>query len=158
MACHEESTEAERRRMTNGGAEGIQTPDPLIANQMLYQLSYSPIRVRVMMRMIPDSFEQWSRSVDFAALERLLAGKELMRKTRRVCLMHSGGAGENCTRAWGFCRPLPYYLATAPMSRRSSEAKPDGIKRTQPQRGSQAKPGGPDNTWPRSDRKGAISA
>lgn len=26
----------------NGGAEGIQTPDPLIANQVLYQLSYSP--------------------------------------------------------------------------------------------------------------------
>ncbi len=27
----------------DGGAEGIQTPDPLIANQMLYQLSYSPM-------------------------------------------------------------------------------------------------------------------
>jgi hypothetical protein len=31
-------------QVTNGGAEGIQTPDPLIANQMLYQLSYSPTR------------------------------------------------------------------------------------------------------------------
>ena len=30
------------RNGTNGGAEGIQTPDPLIANQVLYQLSYSP--------------------------------------------------------------------------------------------------------------------
>ncbi len=25
-----------------GGAEGIRTPDPLNANQMLFQLSYSP--------------------------------------------------------------------------------------------------------------------
>lgn len=28
-----------------GGAEGIRTPDPLVANQMLYQLSYSPNEV-----------------------------------------------------------------------------------------------------------------
>lgn len=28
-----------------GGAEEIRTPDPLVANQMLYQLSYSPVRV-----------------------------------------------------------------------------------------------------------------
>ena len=32
-----------RNGVTNGGAEGIQTPDPLIANQVLYQLSYSPV-------------------------------------------------------------------------------------------------------------------
>jgi hypothetical protein len=30
------------RDESNGGAEGAQTPDPLIANQVLYQLSYSP--------------------------------------------------------------------------------------------------------------------
>jgi hypothetical protein len=29
----------------NGGAEGIRTPDLLIANQPLYQLSYDPIHV-----------------------------------------------------------------------------------------------------------------
>ena len=29
-------------------------------------------------------------------------------------LLQIGGAGGNCTHAWGFCRPLPYYLATAP--------------------------------------------
>ena len=28
--------------MRNGGAEGTRTPDPLLAKQMLYQLSYSP--------------------------------------------------------------------------------------------------------------------
>ncbi len=28
----------------DGGAEGIRTPDLLIANQPLYQLSYDPIR------------------------------------------------------------------------------------------------------------------
>jgi hypothetical protein len=27
-----------------GGAEEIRTPDPLVANQMLYQLSYSPTK------------------------------------------------------------------------------------------------------------------
>lgn len=27
----------------NGGAEEIRTPDPLLAKQMLYQLSYSPM-------------------------------------------------------------------------------------------------------------------
>ncbi len=32
-----------KNKEINGGAEGIQTPDPLIANQVLYQLSYSPI-------------------------------------------------------------------------------------------------------------------
>ena len=32
------------RRASSGGAEEIRTPDPLVANQMLYQLSYSPIR------------------------------------------------------------------------------------------------------------------
>ena len=26
-----------------GGAEGIRTPDPYVANVMLYQLSYSPV-------------------------------------------------------------------------------------------------------------------
>ena len=34
-----ESTSADE---SNGGAEEIRTPDPLVANQMLYQLSYSP--------------------------------------------------------------------------------------------------------------------
>jgi hypothetical protein len=29
--------------MNDGGAEEIRTPDPLLAKQMLYQLSYSPI-------------------------------------------------------------------------------------------------------------------
>ena len=28
--------------VTNGGAEGIRTPDPLLAKQVLSQLSYSP--------------------------------------------------------------------------------------------------------------------
>ena len=27
---------------SNGGPEGIRTPDPLVANQVLSQLSYSP--------------------------------------------------------------------------------------------------------------------
>lgn len=30
------------RSESNGGAEEIRTPDPLLAKQMLYQLSYSP--------------------------------------------------------------------------------------------------------------------
>ena len=28
--------------------------------------------------------------------------------------METGGAGEDRTRAWGICSPLPYCLATAP--------------------------------------------
>ena len=28
----------------NGGGKGIRTPDPLLAKQMLYQLSYAPER------------------------------------------------------------------------------------------------------------------
>jgi hypothetical protein len=31
--------------LLNGGAEGSRTPDLLIANETLYQLSYDPIRV-----------------------------------------------------------------------------------------------------------------
>ena len=30
------------RSESNGGAEEIRTPDPLLAKQVLYQLSYSP--------------------------------------------------------------------------------------------------------------------
>ncbi len=33
--------------LLNGGAEGIRTPDLLIANQSLYQLSYDPIPPKV---------------------------------------------------------------------------------------------------------------
>ena|GEM_PF-4535083 len=29
------------KRVVNGAGEGIRTPDPLITNQMLYQLSYA---------------------------------------------------------------------------------------------------------------------
>src|SRR3989338_3357683 len=33
----------------------------------------------------------------------------------RICwCLVNGGAGGNRTHAWGFCRPLPYCLATAP--------------------------------------------
>ena len=32
----------QRDGITYGGAEGIRTPDPLLAKQVLYQLSYSP--------------------------------------------------------------------------------------------------------------------
>ena len=39
LACHEESRNC---GTTNGGAEEIRTPDPLLAKQVLYQLSYSP--------------------------------------------------------------------------------------------------------------------
>jgi hypothetical protein len=30
------------RRLDRGGAKGTRTPDPLLAKQVLYQLSYSP--------------------------------------------------------------------------------------------------------------------
>jgi hypothetical protein len=33
------------RHHPDGGAEEIRTPDPLLAKQMLYQLSYSPLGV-----------------------------------------------------------------------------------------------------------------
>ena len=36
MACHE-------AHRSNGGVEGIRTPDPLLAKQVLYQLSYNPM-------------------------------------------------------------------------------------------------------------------
>ena len=31
---------------SNGGAMGIRTPDPLLAKQMLYQLSYGPTNIK----------------------------------------------------------------------------------------------------------------
>jgi hypothetical protein len=34
-----------RDAIENGGAEGIRTPDLLIANETLYQLSYDPIKM-----------------------------------------------------------------------------------------------------------------
>ena len=37
----------ERRLKSNGGAEGSRTPDLLIANETLYQLSYDPIHQRL---------------------------------------------------------------------------------------------------------------
>ena len=37
------STKADGLGWSNGGAEEIRTPDPRVANAMLYQLSYRPI-------------------------------------------------------------------------------------------------------------------
>ena len=39
----------DRRLKSNGGAEGSRTPDLLIANETLYQLSYDPIHQRLAM-------------------------------------------------------------------------------------------------------------
>ncbi len=44
-----------------------------------------------------------------------------MSKIQSVGLL--GGAGGNCTHAWGFCRPLPYYLATAPIEERAKSIR-----------------------------------
>ena len=43
------------RNESNGGAEGIRTPDPLLAKQVLYQLSYSPTMKRDIIILIQPS-------------------------------------------------------------------------------------------------------
>gem|GEM_PF-1453300 len=43
MACHERIRP--KADESNGGVEGIRTPDPLLAKQVLYQLSYDPAPV-----------------------------------------------------------------------------------------------------------------
>ncbi len=43
FACQREMTH-KLLRFRNGGAEGSRTPDLLIANETLYQLSYDPIQ------------------------------------------------------------------------------------------------------------------
>tara|TARA_B100000123_G_scaffold203152_1_gene153015 strand:+ start:1060 stop:1197 length:138 start_codon:yes stop_codon:yes gene_type:complete len=37
------------KKLINGGAEEARTPDPLLAKQMLYQLSYSPINRNIIL-------------------------------------------------------------------------------------------------------------
>ena len=41
-AGHQEAMWEQLRKEGSGGAEGIRTPDPLLAKQVLSQLSYSP--------------------------------------------------------------------------------------------------------------------
>ncbi len=38
-----------------------------------------------------------------------------------------GGAGEDRTHAWGICSPLPYYLATAPVTQRIATYSPEAM-------------------------------
>jgi hypothetical protein len=49
----------------DGGDEGIRTPDPLLAKQVLFQLSYAPIRCAASKRSrMPMSYRCWWVVVD----------------------------------------------------------------------------------------------
>ena len=49
--------------------------------------------------------------------ERRMSAAKKPRESEACGVLVRGGAGGNRTHAWGFCRPLPYYLATAPMEK-----------------------------------------
>ena len=51
-------------RNRDGGAEGSRTPDLLIANETLYQLSYDPIRINSTIWRLPASIELKSPTIE----------------------------------------------------------------------------------------------
>ena len=81
MFSRQEETESavEKPRFGDGGGKGIRTPDLLIANETLYQLSYTPTSLRPV-----DFVETWGAFVKHSASLRIHSGAGQNPAGRRV--------------------------------------------------------------------------
>ena len=60
-------------RSYTSGAEGIRTPDPLLARQVLSQLSYNPrLGFYSLLSVSSDSGLKWTRTIDLTLIRRAL--------------------------------------------------------------------------------------
>ena len=56
----------------HSGDEGIRTPDPLLARQVLSQLSYTPMGIFIYKYLLILSGLKWTRTTDLTLIRRAL--------------------------------------------------------------------------------------
>ncbi len=66
---HQKGTDLRKSYDKNGGDKETRTPDPLLAKQMLYQLSYIPIKISLLSRHRRSEFVKFKSVVLLAPLK-----------------------------------------------------------------------------------------
>ena len=69
-----------------GGAEGSRTPDLLIANETLYQLSYDPNQIAVKINQLQGNCKQCFKARFEMPVERLFHGLNLVKNAWRILI------------------------------------------------------------------------